>query len=156
MQVHPSSKGLPHYERILYATDGSPAGQEAGRHAVFLAQRAQAQLIVLYVIPSSITRRLSHLFRRVLSEERRMARLVVDELVRLAEASGVKALPVVEYGRRTEVINRAASRFDVDLIVMSSPGGDDLQKLFGQPCPGKDPIWAARPVCVIMCKEGKQ
>ncbi len=148
-QLH--SKTLPHYERILYATDGSTSAQEAGKHAVFLAQRSQAQLIVLCVIPHSLTRRLSFLLRRTMGEERRTARQAVDEIVTLATASGVQTLPAIEAGHRSDVIDRVAARFDVDLIVMSSPGGDDLQRIFGPLPSGIAPLWARRPVCVIMC-----
>ncbi len=148
-QTH--AKGLPHYERILYATDGSASAQEAGRHAVFLAQRSQAQLIVLCVIPNSLTRRLSFLLHRTMGEERRMARQAVDQIVQLATACGVKTVPAVEYGHRSDVIDRAAARYDVDLIVMSSPGGEDLQRIFGPAPTGSAPLWATRPVCVIMC-----
>jgi len=151
MQRSAHPKALPHYERILYATDGSISAREAGRHAVFLAQRAQAQLIVLYVVPNTITRRLSFLLRRVLGEERRTAKRAVDEIVGLATASGVPALAVIERGRRPETIERAAAKFDVDLVVMNSSGSDDLKSIFGCARPGSIPLWAARPVCVIMC-----
>ena len=144
-------KGLPHYERILYATDGSPAAREAGRHAVFLAQRAQAQLIVLYVAHDSITRRISFVLRRALSEERRLAKQAVDELLELAMVSGVPAFSVFESGHRSDAIGRAATKFEADLIVVSSTGADDLQRILGQPAPGGAPLWVARPVCVIMC-----
>ncbi len=151
MQQQPRSKALPHYERILYATDGSSPAQEAGRHAVFLAQRSQAQLIVLYVVPNSLTRRLSFLLRRTMGEERRMARQAVDEIVGLATAVGVQTLPAIETGHRNDVIDRVATRYDVDLIVMSSSGGEDLQRIFGSAPSGIAPLWARRPVCVIMC-----
>ena len=148
-QTHP--KPLPRYQRILYATDGSAAAKEAGRHAVFLAQRSQAQLVVLCVIPNTITRRISFLLRRVMGEERRMAQRAVEEIVELATASGVKATQAVESGRRREAIGRVAARFDVDLIVMSSSRGEDLKSLLGSEASGSAPLWAARPVCVIMC-----
>ena len=151
MRQRPHPNELPRYERILYATDGSRSALEAARHAVFLAQRSHAQLIVLYVVPNSITRRISFLLHKLLSEERRLAKRAVDDIVRLAAASGVQALPAIETGRRKEAIGRAACRFDVDLIVMTSSGGDDLQRIFGPANSGSDPLWAARPVCVIMC-----
>lgn len=151
MQQPLRSKALPHYERILYATDGSSSAQEAGRHAVFLAQRSQAQLIVLCVVSNPLTRRLSFLLRRTMGEERRTARQAVDEIVKLANASGVQTLPAIEFGHRSDVIDRVAARFDVDLIVMSSPGGEDLQRIFGPLPSGIPPLWARRPVCVIMC-----
>ncbi len=151
MQGQPDSKALPSYGRILYATDGSPSAQEAGRHAVYLAQHSHAQLFVLYVIPASLTRRLSFLLRGAMAEEMGMGRRAVEEIVRLAEASGVQALPVIESGHLGETIQRAASRFDVDLIVMSSRGGDDLQRIFGPAFSGGAPLWSARPVCVILC-----
>lgn len=144
-------RGLPHYERILYATDGSPAAREAGKHAVFLAQRAQAQLIVLYVVPDSVTRRISFLLRRALSEERRLAKQAVDDLLDLAKANGVPAQSAVESGHGGEAIGRAAAKFEADLIVVSSAGADDLQRILGQPALGSAPLWVARPVCVIMC-----
>ena len=146
-----SLKGLPRYERILYATDGSPAAREAGRHAVFLAQRAQAQLIVLYVAHDTITRRISFVLRRALSEERRLAKQAVDELLELAMVSGVPAFSVFESGHSSDAIGRAATKFEADLIVVSSTGADDLQRILGQPAPGSAPLWVARPVCVIMC-----
>jgi len=151
MQQRILPKGLPHYERILYATDGSFSAREAGRHAVFLAQRSQAQLIVLYVTPDSITRRISFLLRRVLSEERRLAKQVVDELQELARASGVQVLSAIESGYGNDAIGRAAARFEADLIVVSSTGANDLQRILGQASPGSTPLWAGRPVCVIMC-----
>ncbi len=144
-------KGLPRYERILYAMDGSPSASEAGRHAVFLAQRAQAQLIILYVAPDSITRRISFLLRRALSEERRLARQAVDELLELAKASGVPTLSAVESGHGTDVIGRAAAKFEADLIVVSTRGTGDLQRILGEATPGSVPLWVGRPVCVIMC-----
>ncbi len=146
-----SLKGLPRYERILYATDGSPAAREGGRHAVFLAQRAQAQLIVLYVAHDSITRRISFVLRRALSEERRLAKQAVDELLDLARANGVSALSAFESGHGGNAIERAATKFEADLIVVSSTGTDDLRRILGQPAPGSAPLWVARPVCVIMC-----
>ena len=151
MEARVHSKGLPQYQRILYATDGSPSARAAGGHAVFLAQRAQAQLIVLYVAPNSITRRLSFLLRGVLREESRIAGRAVAEILELAEASGVAAMSTSETGRRNEVIARAAHRFDVDLIVVAAPGGEDLSNILGQNRASAAPLWAARPVCVIMC-----
>src|SRR5450756_582399 len=151
MQRPLNAKGLPHYERILYVTDGSPSAQATGRHAVFLAQRSQAQLIVLYVVPHSITRRISFLMRRVMGEERRIARESVEEIAKRATTSGVRTLTAIESGNRGDAIDRAASRFDVDLVVMSSPGGEDLQRIFGPPHAGSAPLWEARPICVIMC-----
>jgi nucleotide-binding universal stress UspA family protein len=152
MQQHQlPPNGLPRYERILYATDGSPLSREAGRHAVFLAQQAHAELIVLYVVPNSITRRISFLLSKVLSEERRLARQAVDELLELARVSGVPALSAVESGSGGEAIGRAAARFDADLIVVSSTGAEDLHRILGRASPGSDPLWVGRPVCVIMC-----
>ena len=151
MQQQSRSKALPHYERILYATDGSPSAQEVGKHAIFLAQRSQAQLIVLFVVSHSLTRRLSFLLRRTMGEERRMARHAVDDILKLAAASGVQCLPAIEFGHRSDVIDRVATRYDADLIVMSSPGGEDLQRIFGPLPSGIAPLWSRRPVCVIMC-----
>ncbi|HEX2923249.1 MAG TPA: universal stress protein [Chloroflexota bacterium] len=151
MQRLLDANGLPQYERILYVTDGSPAAQAAGRHAVFLAQRSQAQLIVLDIIPNSITRRISCLMRGALGEERRIAREAVEEIANLAAASGVGTVTAIESGHRGDAIDRAASRFDVDLVVMSSPGGEDLQRIFGPPHAGSAPLWETRPICVIMC-----
>lgn len=145
------SRVLPNYERILYATDGSCSAQQAGKHAVYLAQHSSAQLIVLYVIPNSLTRRISFLLRGAMAEETKVAKQVVAAMIELAQESGVAALPVVETGHFGETIQRAASKFDVDLIVMSSRGGEDLQRIFGTACSGNAPLWAGRPVCVIMC-----
>jgi nucleotide-binding universal stress UspA family protein len=131
--------------------DGSPASLEAGRHAVFLAQRAQAQLILLHVAPDSITHRLSFILRRASSEERRLARKAVDDLMELARASGVCASSAVEHGPSGEVIRRAAARFEVDLIVVSSTRSSNLHAVLGPATPDGAPLWSGRPVLVIMC-----
>jgi nucleotide-binding universal stress UspA family protein len=151
MQRPLNANGLPNYERILYVTDGSPSAQAAAGHAVFLAQRSQAQLIVLYIVPNSITRRISFLIRSVMGEERRIAGEAVEAIAKLAAASGVRTTTAMESGNRGDAIDRAASRFDVDLVVVSSPGGEDLQRIFGPPHAGSAPLWEARPICVIMC-----
>ncbi len=144
-------RALPRYQRILYAMDGSPSSLQAGRHAVFLAQRAQAQLIVLYVMPDSITRRLSLVLKRAWSEERRLARKAADELVELARASGVQAISTVESGHTCEVIDRAAVRFEADLVVVSLSHGNNLNTVLGPNSPEDVPLWRGRPVLVIMC-----
>jgi len=144
-------KVLPNYERILYATDGSYTAQQAGKHAVYLAQRSNAQLIVLYVVPNSLTKQLSFLLRGAMSEEMKLAKQSTDEIVGLANESGVESLPIIERGHFGEVLQNIATRFDVDLIVMSSKGGEDLQRIFHAARLGSAPLWAARPVCVIMC-----
>lgn len=144
-------RALPRYQRILYAMDGSPASLQAGRHAVFLAQRAQAHLVVLHVAPDSITRRLSFILRRASSEERRLARQAVDDLMELAKASGVHASSAVEYGPSGEAIRRAAARFEVDLIVVSSTRSSNLHTTLGPATPDGTPLWSGQPVLVIMC-----
>ena len=150
MQQRARSRALPHYERILYATNGSSTAQKAGRHAVFLAQRSQAQLIVLCAVPNSLTRRLSFLLRRSMTVDRKLASQAVEEIVKLADACGVSTLPAIEVGRWRDVIDRVAARYDVDLIVMSADGGEDLHQIFDPPSPGASPLWAKRPVCVIL------
>lgn len=145
------SRALPHYKRILYAMDGSPSSRQAGKHAVFLAQRSQAQLIVLYVMPDSLTRRLSFVLRRIWGEERRLARLASDELVDLARASGVQALSEIEQGHSGEVIARVAARCEADLIVVSSSQDNNLHTILGPASPEGIPLWRGRPVMVILC-----
>lgn len=147
---------LPRYERILYAMDGSPSSRQAGSHAVYLAQRSQAQLIVLYVMPDSITSRLSLVLRGAWSEERRLARQAADDLVKLARASGVQALSSVESGPGCEVIDRAAVRFEADLVVVSLSQSNTLHTILGPMSPGGAPLWRGRPVLVILCKEGER
>ena len=149
-QIEPAV--LPQYQRILYATDGSAAALRAGRHAIFLAQHSRAQLVVLYTVPHSVTHRISFLLGRIVGEERRLARKAVEEIVQLARASGVEAIPVTEQGWGSEAIGRAATRFDVDLVVVTSSGGA-LEKIFRPGRPDSQPLWAARPVCVIMSSE---
>ncbi len=145
------TRALPHYQRILYVMDGSPSSRQAGRHAVLLAQRTQAQLIVLYVVPDSITRRLSLVLRHAWGEERRLAKQAIDELVGLARASGVQTVSAVESGPGREVIGRVATRFDADLVVMSLSNGSDLHAVLGPSSRGGAPLWRGRPVLVILC-----
>lgn len=144
-------KALPHYRRILYVMDGSPSSRQAGRHAVFLAQRSQAQLIVLYVIPDSITSRLSAVLRRAWGEERRLARQAAEELVELAKASCVAAISAVEAGSGCEVVDRVAARFEADLVVVSLSHGEPLHTVLGPAAPESTPLWRGRPVMVILC-----
>jgi nucleotide-binding universal stress UspA family protein len=126
------------FKRILVAVDGSDNAGRAARVAVTLAKKFGVELIVSHVIPTP-----SHMLaqpsmgtsgvalRNYFAMARDDAKKLVDEVVRRAEADGVKATGVVRENvfSVVEAIVKLAEEKNVDLIVIGTRGLTGFRKL---------------------------
>ena len=107
-------------QRILVAADDSPAGLEAARWAVDLAERYAAALRVLHVLADShVTEALAASGSPGLAERRREAvRSLFRHVSALAATAGVAAETVELYGEPAARILEQARAWPADLVVI--------------------------------------
>ena len=102
-------------DRILYATDLSPASLRALEYALYIARTSYAELILLHAIFHLAEYPLLDLDEEVIEVRRRLTDLVVK--------SGVDYQVVVGSGPPTEVILGAAEESRADLVIMGAHHG---------------------------------
>ncbi|GGL56200.1 universal stress protein [Halocalculus aciditolerans] len=113
------------YDRILLATDGTVASENAETHAIDLAAEHDAELHALYVVDESVYSAYSgdeyvdeaEGPEHGLEEQGREA---LAEVRTAAESVGVDVVEAVEHGDPAEVTVAYAEKADVDLIVLGT------------------------------------
>src|SRR5918994_741618 len=117
---------------ILLATDGSEEAQLASTTAADLAEKTDSELHVLTVAPDYPLYELPEHpaeFEDVLRENRRRAKVVLEQQAKRIEESGVsvKEIHLLE-GRADEEIVELAEEIGAGLIVMGSRGHGRLRR----------------------------
>jgi nucleotide-binding universal stress UspA family protein len=113
--VHNRGVAEGRIDRILYATDLSPASLRALEYALYIARTSYAELILLHAIFHLAEYPLLDLDEEVIEVRRRLTDLVVK--------SGVDYQVVVGSGPPTEVILGAAEESRADLVIMGAHHG---------------------------------
>jgi nucleotide-binding universal stress UspA family protein len=117
---------MSHIRKILVPIDGSEASRAAHRLALDLAAAYRAELILLYVVDSSVLEELSRLSGqerpRLIQDMEESGTSLLAALSREAQAQSVKAMADLHHGMPDEIILREAARHQVDLIVMGKVG----------------------------------
>jgi nucleotide-binding universal stress UspA family protein len=110
--------------RILVATDYSAAGQRAVTRAGLLAQQYQADLHVLHATPdwNLFSRWTSARQEHYEAINRHAQRALRDEVDRILSQHGVHARGEVQLGKASEVISRAVTLYQPDLVVLGARG----------------------------------
>ncbi len=122
------------FRRILFGTDFSVASRRAFQHAIELARRGKARLVIAHVIPSVgplgaegyVAPRIYEEMERAV---RRSAEKQLDDLVARARKSRVAARGLLLTGAAHEAIARAARREKADLVVVGTHGRTGLERL---------------------------
>ena len=118
------------YKTILVPHGGTPAGDEAVRHAIHLAKNDSAKIILLHVIESSpipATFALAESERQKLVADMESANNMLkktmdeklEEQIAKCKEKGVKAEKIVVVGDAAEEILKINMKNDIDLIVMA-------------------------------------
>jgi nucleotide-binding universal stress UspA family protein len=118
--------------RILVATDGSPAARAAVELGAGLAAEHRAELILAHVVPAldvSPAGRLP-LYGVVPHTPSERERAVLEEAAEAVAARGQVATTVLLAGHEVEEIVRCAETHDADLIVIGSRGRGALASAF--------------------------
>jgi nucleotide-binding universal stress UspA family protein len=116
-------------KRILVATDGSKAAQEAELKAVDLAQRLNLELTLVYAVDPPLLPDSVNPFREFLPAHKAWAH---EMLASRLKALGVHSQTIdarVVVGHPAAAIAEAALAPDVELVVVGSRGGHAAQLL---------------------------
>ena len=125
------------YQRILVATDGSTLSKKAVTSAIELAALADAELVILKVIPrypqsyfeGGLALQAAEI-SRVETQWAEDGQAIVDAVLTDAMAKGVKAQAItVKSDLVSDAIIAAAKKHKCDLIVMASHGRRGIQRL---------------------------
>ena len=118
------------YKTILVPHGGTPAGDEAVRHAIHLAKNDSAKIILLHVIETSpipATFALAESERQKLVADMESANNMLkktmdeklEEQIQKCKEKGVQAEKIVVVGDAAEEILKINLKKDIDLIVMA-------------------------------------
>jgi len=122
------------FQRILVATDFSPASTPAFEQSVKMAKRDGALLLIAHAYQEPGLVELSHAPARVYEEWDQKLREGVERklrpVVEYARKEGVEARAMVLTGFADEAIIEAAKQQRVDLIVMGTHGRRGAARLF--------------------------
>jgi nucleotide-binding universal stress UspA family protein len=116
------------FETILLATDLSRASAAATEHAVALAARLEARLLVVNVLDTHHGLSLGGRGGIRPVEEREARSLVARNLVDRARAAGAKATFLIWEGGAGDSIVAAAESEKADLIVMGTRGRAGMER----------------------------
>lgn len=113
------------YDRILLATDGTVASENAESHAIGLAAAHDAELHALYVVDESVYTAYSgdEYVDEAEGPEHGLEELgrdALDAVSDAAKAHDVDAVDTLVYGTPAEAITDYADEQDVDLIVLGT------------------------------------
>jgi nucleotide-binding universal stress UspA family protein len=124
-------------QRIVYATDFSPASLAAFHHAVSLTRIAGAELTILHVLPPPASLFIEggyvpqETWDAIDASQRAQAAQEMDRLVRQAVDAGVRtSTALVDGGIPAREIVRAAQEAKADILVLGTHGRTGVARLF--------------------------
>ena len=122
------------FQRILVATDFSPASSPAVKQSVKMARQEGAQLLIAHAYQEPGLAELSRAPARVYEEWDRKLREAVEKklqpLLEQARKNGVEARALLLTGFADEAIVAAAKQQGADLIVLGTHGRRGAARLF--------------------------
>lgn len=122
------------YERILIATDGSPAATRALEDAIALTDQFGSSLVVLSVAQNPMAHTVdpevpSQAYHRIEKALEEAAQGVVDDAVALARSHGIEVRGVTHRAQRAQAgILKVAAEEDADLIVVGTHGRSGVKR----------------------------
>jgi nucleotide-binding universal stress UspA family protein len=125
------------YHKILLPTDGSKFAEKAAEHAIWIASRSGAEIIVLNVIETSSlvglpAEDLIVRIKEMLKEEGRRSLERISEMVTESEKEykieDIQITLKTEEGSPADAILKTVEKEDVDLVVMGTSGKHGLDR----------------------------
>ncbi len=119
------------YKKILLPHAGTPAGDKALEHAIYLAKFSKAQIIILHVIeeiynvPVGLTMHYTQIesIKNQLSEIRRLSKAIMKKVmlkrVQICKKNKSKSELKIKVGDPTDEIIKIVRNQRIDLIVMA-------------------------------------
>ncbi|BDZ70721.1 universal stress protein [Methanobacterium petrolearium] len=125
------------YHKILLPTDGSKFAEKAAQHAIWIASKSNAEIIVLNVIETSSlvglpAEDLIVKIKEMLKEEGRRSLEKISEMVTESEKeSNIEDIKITlksEEGSPADSILKTIEKEDIDLVVMGTSGKHGLDR----------------------------
>lgn len=125
------------YQKILLPTDGSKFAESAAQHAIWIASKSGAEIIVLNVIETSSlvglpAEDLIVRIKEMLKEEGRRSLERISEMVNDSEKESkiedIKITLKTEEGSPGDSIIKTIDKENVDLVVMGTSGKHGLDR----------------------------
>ncbi|EKQ55763.1 MAG: universal stress protein UspA-like protein [Methanobacterium sp. Maddingley MBC34] len=125
------------YQKILLPTDGSKFAEKAAEHAIWIASKSGAEIIVLNVIETSSlvglpAEDLIVRIKEMLKEEGRRSLERISEMVTEEEKElkieDIQITLKTEEGSPADAILKTVEKEDVDLVVMGTSGKHGLDR----------------------------
>jgi nucleotide-binding universal stress UspA family protein len=126
------------YKKILLPTDGSEYAEKAAEHAIWIASRSGAEIIVLNVIETSSlvglpAEDLIVRIKEMLKEEGRRSLEKISEMVTESEKEHIEEKNIkislkTEEGSPADSILKTVDKEGVDLVVMGTSGKHGLDR----------------------------
>ena len=144
------------YQKILLPTDGSKFAEKAAKHAIWIASRSGAEIIVLNVIETSSlvglpAEDLIVKIKEMLKEEGRISLERISEMITQSEGeSKIKDLKITlttEEGSPADSILKTIENENIDLVVMGTSGKHGLDRFLLGSVTEK---WLDHPTCPVL------
>ena len=127
------------HQKILLPTDGSQYSKKAGEHAIWIADKAISQIIVLNVIDTSYLRSipqedLESSLEGYFKAEGNRAVNKFSEKLEANQCNGVcknvQFITKIKKGNPADEILKTIQEDDIDLVVMGASGKHGLKRLY--------------------------
>jgi nucleotide-binding universal stress UspA family protein len=122
------------YKKILLATDGSEDSNKAAKHAVWIANSSNAELIVLHVLETSKLPEIEQLttesaLRDLLTEEAKRVFSTVSNIIKSSDCN-VEVNYKRESGNPADVIIKTIKKERIDMVVMGTAGRHGISRFW--------------------------
>lgn len=119
------------FNRILVATDGSPVSKRQVLYVEHLARVENAEIIVLHACepPAEYTGYTG--YDQLLASYHAVAQAIVDDMNNALQEYGISVATELRLGPAAEAILAAAVELDADLIVIDTPGKNNVREFLG-------------------------
>ena len=124
-----------HINRILVAVDGSDNSMRAAKAAIEVAKRAQAELVVLNIVPATFLLPSpfgSNVFQRHIEDAKEAGTKIETTIIELAKNAGIKDVRCIVEPSDSSIVEsiiEKAEKERIDLIVIGTRGLGGFKRL---------------------------
>jgi len=119
------------FKHILVATDGSPVSERLVLYVEHLARVESAAITVLHAYEPPAEYSGYAGYDQLLAGYRAVAQAIVDDMTNALQEYGISAGTELRMGPAAEAILAAALDLDADLIVIGTPGKNNVREFLG-------------------------
>lgn len=137
------------YSKILIGTDGSACSTLAGKHAIYLAEKLGAELLVLYAVDMARAYHAGIHYGEAVAELERFGKEATARIREMAEKSGVRCEERLVGGRPHRAIIEVSEEIGADLVIVGSTGMTSVERVLVGSESEKVVRYSKRPVLLV-------